>query len=80
MPIRLPSIVWRSGRLLLAKRVHELDQVDGRVPILGGRGMEALLLAVRQAIKSRLVLGRCIDEGLGDGDLELFRQVGADSA
>src|SRR3954470_12135736 len=65
-----------SGRLLLTQRIDELDQLDRAIPILGGRGMETLLLAVLEAIESRLVLDRRVEERLGDGGLGLFRQVG----
>ena len=45
-----------SGRLLLAQIVHEFNQVDGCVPILGGGGMEALLLSIGQAVEGGLRL------------------------
>src|SRR3981189_3573549 len=72
--LSLPDL--RSGRLLLAKIVDELDQVDGRIPILGRRRMEALLLAVGQPVESGLVPGRRLNECLGDGGLQFVGKIG----
>src|SRR3954451_24172534 len=64
----------RSG-CLLAEAVDELDELDRAVPILGRGVMEALLLAVRQAVIGSLVLGRRVEERLLDRGLRLFRQI-----
>src|SRR5450756_2086330 len=64
-----------SGRLLLAKVVHELDQFDGGVPILGGGGVKALLLTVREAVEIGLVLGRRVEERLGDRRLQILGKI-----
>src|SRR3954469_5175299 len=65
----------RSGRFLLAQTVDELDQLDGRLPVLVGGGMEAFLLTVRQLVEGSLVLGRRFDESVGDGRLEVVGQI-----
>src|SRR3954454_696702 len=65
-----------SGRLLLTQCIDELDQLDRAIPILGGRGMKTLLLAVLEAIEGCLVLGRRVEERLRDRSLGLFRQIG----
>src|SRR5258707_15019956 len=71
--LSLPDL--RSGRLLLAKIVDKLDQVDGRIPILGRRRMETLLLAVGQPVESGLVLGRRFRERRGDGGFQIVRKL-----
>src|SRR3981189_2337813 len=69
----LPDL--RSGRLLLAKIVDELDQVDGRIPILGRRRIEALLLAIGQPVEGGLVRGRGFRERLGEGWFQIIRKL-----
>src|SRR5262245_3658373 len=65
----------RSGRLFLAKVIHELDQLDRAVPVLGRGRMEALLLAVGQTVERSLVLDRRFGEGLGNRRLQIGRKV-----
>src|SRR3981081_178107 len=65
----------RSGCLLLAQIVDELDQIDRRVPILGGSGMETLPLTVGQTVESGLVLGGRLKERLGDGSLQILGKL-----
>src|ERR1700752_2001305 len=64
-----------SGRLLLAQRVDELDQLDGAIPILGRGGMEALLLTVGEAVERSLVLGWRVGERFGNRCLQVFGQI-----
>src|SRR5438445_11650561 len=65
----------RSGRLLLAKIVHELDQLDSTIPVLGGRRVEPFLLTVGQAVERGLVLGRRFGERLGNCRLQIGREI-----
>src|SRR5262245_8105419 len=69
------ALASRSGRLLLAKVIHELDQLDRGVPVLGRGRVEALLLAVGQAVERSLVLGRGFRERLGNRGLQVVREV-----
>src|ERR1700752_4680215 len=70
-PVRMRG----SGRLLLAQGVHELDQLDGAVPVLGGGGFETLLLTVGETVEGGLVPGRRIGAGFCDRRLQVIGQV-----
>src|SRR5690606_27537288 len=78
-----PAMTWnrtirrmRSGRLLALQAVDELDELDGGLVVLRRDRGEALVLAVGELVEGGLVLLRRLLEGLGDGLLQVRRQVG----
>src|SRR5882762_9888436 len=72
-----PVFADRSGRLLLTQSIHELDQFDGAIPVLGRGGIEALLLAIREAIERGLVVCWRVEERLRDRGLQIVREIRA---